>query len=150
PRGFEWAPIISWGDPVLPGAPEFDFDNQSARAQLGQAGYNCDFVALLPDRRGRGRGRGWGRRDQGVLAVNNESNNGEMMFRGVGGSDDLTPEQLEIIMAAHGMTIVEVNRRGRHGSWRYDQHGRRNRRIHARTEFAVDGPAAGHRGLRTS
>mgnify|MGYP002651651377 CR=1 FL=1 len=37
PEGFRWAPIIAWGDPVLAGAPAFDFDRQSAAAQAGDA-----------------------------------------------------------------------------------------------------------------
>lgn len=47
PKGYTWAPIISWGDPVEPGAPEFDFWNQTSTAQLGQAGYNADYVTLM-------------------------------------------------------------------------------------------------------
>jgi secreted PhoX family phosphatase len=36
--------LIRWGDPVLPGAPAFDPDRQSAAAQIRQFGYNNDYV----------------------------------------------------------------------------------------------------------
>nr|WP_179503857.1 PhoX family phosphatase [Nocardioides daedukensis] len=148
PTGFEWAPLISWGDPVTKGAPAFDFDNQTPEAQRGQAGYNADFAALLIDGRGRGGQGSQGRR--GVLVFNNEYTNDELMFRGVTGSADLTDTQLEIVQAAHGMTIVDVRRQRPGTPWEYNRRGRRNRRLHAHTEFALDGPAAGNAALRTS
>jgi hypothetical protein len=54
-------------------------------------------------------------------------------------------------MYAHGMTVVAVQRRGRGRPWEVDGRldDRRNRRIHFRTAFAVDGPAAGSTYLRT-
>ena len=61
PEGFRWAPIIAWGDPVLAGAPAFDFDRQTAAAQAGQMGYNCDYVGVLRN----------GSANQAVLVVNN-------------------------------------------------------------------------------
>lgn len=144
PTGYTWEPIISWGDPISAGAPDFNFDAQSLDAQKQQAGYNCDYTTLMRDG-----SRGY-RKNRGVLVFNNEYTNDELMFRGVSGSADLSEDQLQIIMAAHGMTIVDVARRNKHSAWRYQQDGTRNRRIHAWTEFAVDGPAAGAAALRTS
>ncbi|MGB7450433.1 MAG: PhoX family phosphatase [Ornithinimicrobium sp.] len=144
PDGFTWKPIISWGDPITAGAPEFDFDNQSVEAQQQQAGYNCDYTTLLVDGR-----RGY-HKNRGLLVFNNEYTNDELMFRDISGPEDLSDEQIEIIMSAHGMTVVEVTRRHRKSAWTYRQDGRRNRRIHAWTEFSVDGPAAGAPALQTS
>src|SRR5690606_37587824 len=48
PEGYDSAVVVRWGDPVLPDAPAFDFDNQTAEAQAKQFGYNCDFVAFFP------------------------------------------------------------------------------------------------------
>ena len=42
------AAVVRWGDPVLPGAPAFDFENQTADAQARQFGYNCDYVFCCP------------------------------------------------------------------------------------------------------
>lgn len=85
-----------------------------------------------------------------VLVVNNEYTNDELMFEGVTSSDDLSDEQLRIVMAAHGITIVDVRRRSHRRPWTYQRDGQRNRRIHAWTPFAVDGPAAGSPPMRTS
>ncbi|WP_299519211.1 PhoX family phosphatase [uncultured Serinicoccus sp.] len=142
PEGFTWAPVISWGDPVEPGAPRFDVDRQSVEAQKGQAGYNADYLTLRQDG-----DRGW-RRRRGVIVVNNEYTNPEMMFPDWSG--EVTPEQAEIEMAAHGMTIVEVRRTNDRSPWTYQRRGTRNRRIHAWTTFALDGPAAGQEWMRTS
>ena len=48
PDGYQQAVVISWGDPVLPGAPKFDVTNQTGAAQRGQFGFNNDFAGLLP------------------------------------------------------------------------------------------------------
>lgn len=140
PRGFDWSPIIAWGDPILADAPDFDFDNQSAEAQAGQFGYNNDYTTLL-----RGRDR-----NHAVLVCNNEYTNDELMFRGYTGSASLSPEQLRIAMAAHGMSIVALRRRWFSRPWTYVKGDRVNRRITPSTPFRLDGPAAGHPLLRTS
>ncbi len=144
PLSYRWEPIISWGDPIIRDAPDFDFEAQSLEAQKRQAGYNCDYTTLLPDATS-----GY-RQNRGVLIFNNEYTNDQLMFRDVADSSDLSEDQIEIIMAAHGMTIVDVARRNQRSAWRYRQDGVRNRRLHAWTEFTLDGPAAGAKALRTS
>ena len=144
PEGYAWAPIVSWGDPVEPGAPAFDVHNQSVEAQKKQAGYNADYLSL---RRG---GRGNNAANKGLVVFNNEYTNPELMFPGYDKAAGPTPEQAAIEMAAHGMTIVEVSRKGQFAPWTYDKNGARNRRIHAWTPFAVSGAAAGHDALKTS
>ena len=140
PDGFAWSPIISWGDPILADAPAFDFDNQSAQAQEGQFGYNNDYVGLV-----RGTDA-----NHATLVANNEYTNDELMFRGYSGPSSLTPEQIRIVMAAHGMSVVALRRPGADRPWEYVQGAPANRRITATTSFAIDGPAAGHELLRTS
>ncbi|WP_353952005.1 PhoX family phosphatase [Knoellia sp. S7-12] len=144
PAGFDWAPIISWGDPLFANTPAFDFDNQTAAAQREQAGYNADYTQFMHG------GAGNKGAHKGLLAFNNEYTNDELMFRGVKSSADLTDEQLNIVLAAHGITITEVARRNANSAWRWVQGGKRNRRIHTDTSIAMDGPAAGSAHLRTS
>ncbi|MGJ6980243.1 PhoX family protein [Aestuariimicrobium soli] len=139
PAGWQWKPVIAWGDAVLPGAPAFDFERQTVDAQLKQFGYNNDFLAILS------RGA-----TKATLVANHEYTNDELMFRGYTGSASLTTAQLEVIMAAHGMTVVEVERRSPNHAWQPVVTGKRNRRIHTHTEFEVTGAAAGHDLLKTS
>jgi hypothetical protein len=145
PEGFHQAVVVSWGDPVLPDAPPFDFDNQTAYAQERQFGYNCDYTAMLPLKRGP-RGE-----ERALLVVNHEYTNEELMFRGWSGGENATLEQLRIAMAAHGLSVVEIERVGRTGRWRLVTKGPRpyNRRVTASTPFVITGPAAGHPLLRT-
>ncbi|WP_010146307.1 PhoX family protein [Serinicoccus profundi] len=144
PQGYAWAPVISWGDPIDAGAPEFDVNSQSAAAQQRQAGYNADYLTL---RRGGSRGKGANR---GLIAFNNEYTNPELMFPDFDEEAGVTAEQAAIEMAAHGMTIVEVQRQSPFRPWTYQRDGDRNRRIHAHTPFRLDGPAAGATWMRTS
>lgn len=148
--------LIRWGDPLASNAPAFRLDAQSAAAQAEQFGYNCDFVGFFPLPR-------WGRRvlTMGLLAVNHEYTNPELMFPGyVVGNP--TREQVDIELAAHGVSIVEVRRRGRGSvpfvpggeaagvSWACVVGSAYNRRITAETPVEITGPARGHAWLRTA
>ena len=142
PNGYDQSVVLAWGDPVVPGAPEFDIDRQSAAAQAKQFGYNNDWLTTLPlDSKG----------DRLLLVVNHEYTNEELMFRGFTGMAALTVEQLRIAMAAHGLSVVEIERVGRTGQWRPVVKGARyNRRITATTPMTFTGPAAGSPLLRTT
>ncbi|MFD8532398.1 PhoX family protein [Streptosporangium canum] len=141
PEGYETAPVVRWGDPVLPGAPAFDFENQTAAAQAAQFGYNCDFVTFFPLGQQRG-----------LLWVNHEYTDENLMFRGYKSGDTASEEQIRIALAAHGGSVVEVERVGRSGRWKLVTQGRRryNRRVTAQTPMAFSGPAAGSDLLKTA
>ncbi|WP_346008266.1 PhoX family phosphatase [Janibacter terrae] len=140
PEGFQWAPIIAWGDPILKGAPAFDFDHQTAAAQAGQMGYNCDYVGVLRH----------GSANRAVLVVNNEYTNNELMFAGYTSADALTDDQVGITLNAHGMTVVEITRKNPNSKWTYTQGAPLNRRITAQTPFTFAGPVRGHDLVKTS
>src|SRR5690606_23188571 len=141
PRNYAHRVVVRWGDPVVPGAPEFDFANQSAEAQEKQFGYNCDYVSFFPiDSR------------RALLWVNHEYTNENLMFAGYTDGSTADLEQIKISMAAHGGSVVEIERVGTTGEWRLVTKGRRpyNRRITASTPMKLTGPAAGHPLLRTA
>jgi secreted PhoX family phosphatase len=143
PNGYEEEVLIRWGDPILPGAPAFNIDKQSPAAQAGQFGYNNDFLVVVPlDRKFT----------RGLLVVNHEYTNEELMFRGYAGGATATVQQMQIALAAHGMSVVEVERVERSGEWRVVTHGRRsyNRRLTGYTPMNFTGPAAGSPLLRTA
>ncbi|GAA2511541.1 PhoX family phosphatase [Pilimelia columellifera] len=143
PNGYDHAVLMTWGDPVEPGAPAWSVDRQSAAAQARQFGFNNDWLATAPLGRG-------GRR--ALLVVNHEYTNEDLMFRGFTSVEALSVEQLRIAMAAHGLSVVEIERVGATGQWRPVRTGprRHNRRITARTPMRLTGPAAGSSLLRTA
>ncbi|PSK91293.1 hypothetical protein CLV63_12019 [Murinocardiopsis flavida] len=140
PKGYDHRVVVRWGDPVLPGAPEFDPEEQRADAQERQFGYNCDYTAFFP----------MGER-RGLLWVNHEYTNEILMFPGYTDGNGATEEQIRIGMAAHGGSVVEIERVGRSGGWRLAGKGARrfNQRITASTPMEFTGPAAGDALLRT-
>ncbi|MER6989289.1 PhoX family phosphatase [Saccharopolyspora hirsuta] len=137
-EGYEQGIVIRWGDPVVPGAPEFDFNNQTAAAQEQQFGYNNDFAELVPlDGSGR----------SNLLVVNHEYTTETHMFAGYD-ENNPTEEQVRIAWAAHGLSVVYVERENNGGL--KAQPSRYNRRITLNTPFELRGPAAGSDHLKTS
>ncbi|HRD76178.1 MAG TPA: PhoX family phosphatase [Hyphomicrobiaceae bacterium] len=144
-EGYDSDILIRWGDPVLPGAPAFDPTRQTAAAQARQFGYNNDYLGFLPL---------GGKSDHGLLVVNHEYTNEELMFPGLGRQDaakkfaGMTKELVEIEMMAHGGSVLEVKRVN--GRWQVVADSKYARRITAETEMRVSGPAAGHERMRTN
>ena len=140
PAGYSQNVVIRWGEPILRGAPAFDPDKQTAKAQAGQFGYNNDFLSLLPLPGERGRQ---------VLVANHEYTDEILMFRGYD-PENPTREQAEIAWAAHGLSVVVVQEEHRSGKLTPVTRHPLNRRVTATSEFRVTGPAAGSALLRTS
>ena len=141
-EGYDANVLIRWGDPIFPGVGEFDPMNQSAEDQLRRFGYNNDYVGFVELEPGRG-----------VLCVNHEYTNEEVMFPGLGRQDradfeGMTQEIVDVEMAAHGGSIFEIARDG-DGVWAVVLDSPYNRRIHPGTEMRIDGPAAGHARMQT-
>lgn len=145
-EGYSADVLIRWGDAVLPDAPAFAPGKADAAAQARQFGYNNDFLGFIPLD---------GRSDHGLLVVNHEYTNGELMFPGVAPRSDkdadfsaVTREIVDAEMMAHGGSVLEVRREG--GKWAVVAGSKYARRITAETEISVSGPAAGHARLKTS
>jgi hypothetical protein len=144
-EGYDAEILIRWGDPVIAGSPPFDPANPSAEAQIRQFGYNNDYIGFVPLE---------GRSDHGLLVINHEYTNDELMYPGLTGANraervrSLTEAQVRASMAAHGGSILEVKRID--GRWRVVQGSRYARRITASTPMAITGPAAGHELMQTS
>ncbi len=139
PRGYEQGVVIRWGDPVLPNAPRFDFARQTAAAQARQFGYNNDFCGLVEMP---------GYRNRWLMVSNHEYTTETHMFYGFD-PDNPTREQVEIGWAAHGLSVVVVEKNRRGGlDVKLDRYY--NRRITLTSEFVVQGPAAGSKFLKTS
>ncbi|GHF11225.1 phosphatase [Amycolatopsis deserti] len=140
PDGWEQNVVIRWGDPVVTGAPEFDIAKQTAAAQAKQFGYNNDFVGLIPqDPQGK----------RFLMVVNHEYTTETQMFpAGQYDAANPTEEQVKIGWAAHGLSVVLVEKQRDGGLEVVPSHY--GRRITLDTIFEVRGPAAGSKYLKTS
>ncbi|MFF8599376.1 PhoX family protein [Streptomyces sp. NPDC015232] len=140
PAGYSQNVVIRWGEPILRGAPAFDAEKQTAKAQAGQFGYNNDFLSLLPLR---------GEQHRQVLVANHEYTDENLMFRGYDPANP-TREQVEIAWAAHGLSVVVVQEEHRTGRLTPVTRHHLNRRLTATSEFELTGPAAGSDLVKTS
>ena len=161
--GHTMTAFLRWGDPIMSGAPGFDPAAQSAAAQEMQFGYNCDWIEFMPLPQGSDSN------DHGLLVVNHEYTNPELMFPGyltanpeyteAPVADDAPPvpefltnptkEIVDTELAAHGLSVVEV-RRDEAGAWRVVLDSPYNRRLTATTPMSVSGPAAGDARMQTA
>ncbi|HEY2096981.1 MAG TPA: alkaline phosphatase PhoX, partial [Pseudonocardia sp.] len=137
PAGYRSSVVVRWGDPILPGAPAFDFAGQTAAAQAGQFGFNNDFCGLVPLAA-----------DRWVMWSNHEYVTPPFMFTGYDEANP-TEEQVRISWNAVGGSVVAVQRDAG-GALVAVPGDRLNRRITALTPFRLTGPAAGVAALRTS
>jgi hypothetical protein len=143
-EGYDADILIRWGDKVFPDAPEFDPTKQTAAAQARQFGYNNDFLGYIPLDGSR----------RGLLVVNHEYTNEELMFPGLGRQDGakkfagMTRALADIEMMAHGGSVLEIAR-GANGKWSVVAASKYARRITAETEMRISGPAAGHDRMKT-
>jgi len=142
PAGYSAQVLLRWGDPLFTDSPAFDLANQTAESQKKQFGYNNDFLSYVPLSSG-------GRKDsrRGLLFVNHEYTNPELMFQGYS-ADSVTRKQVDIELAAHGNSIVEIVYKN--GQWQVAPRSRYNRRITGETRMEITGLAAGHDWLKTS
>ncbi len=144
-KGYDVDIFLRWGDALFPDSPPFDPFTQSPESQLKQFGYNNDFIGFFPLN---------GSPNQGLLCVNHEYTIDELMFPDIGNPkrydfSHVTRQMVDIEMAAHGGTVIEIYREN--GQWQKKLNSRYNRRINAlNTEMIFDGPAAGHALLKTA
>ncbi len=167
PPGYVYDLLIRWGDPLHATGRALDTRTiangaltrtAAASAQLQQFGTNCDaihYFRLDADAHGTGKARS----HRGVLCVNNEYTNDELLFperKIVWGTDPeyirafvgKFPGSVAFSKAAHGISVVEIARTPK-GPWRYRRASRYNRRITADTPIELRGPARGAELLRT-
>ena len=143
PEGYQSDLVLRWGDAVFADAPAFDPYAQTAAAQERQFGYNNDFLGFHPLESGNAG------EQRGLLCVNHEYASTRLMFPALTENHEMTREQCAVEMAAHGGTIVEIERGG-DGVWKPVLSSRYNRRITAgSTPIEITGPAAGSERMKT-
>jgi hypothetical protein len=169
PPNYEVDLLLRWGDPLFPGAPAFDVNNQTPASQALQFGFNADLVLFYPlpnfvkrsiDLKGELNGLAnkllgsqyarLKRRSarNALVVVNHEYTKGADMFPGYDSSSP-TQNEVETEIEAHGFSIVELEM-DRDRKWHFDITSRFNRRITGSTPMAISGPLRGHEMLQTA
>ncbi|GAB3821724.1 PhoX family protein [Tessaracoccus terricola] len=138
PEGWEQDIVMRWGDKLFSSAPDFDVMAQTAAAQSQQFGYNCDFLGFFELDA-----------ETEIMMVNHEYTNEYIMFPDyVEGAP--TEEQVNIGIAAHGLSVVAVAKESGSGRLTPIVDHELNRRFTGESEFELTGHAAGHELLRTT
>ncbi|WP_429590818.1 PhoX family protein [Arthrobacter crystallopoietes] len=137
PKGYNWKPVIRWGDPLFADSAEFDPENQTPESQAGQFGYNNDYLDIIEVPGSNGK--------RAVLFSNHEYTNESIMFPPTMSASDVR----RTAMAAHGLSVVELRRNGKGQPWEYVRGAKLNRRFLMDTEYELTGPAAGSKLLQT-
>jgi secreted PhoX family phosphatase len=157
-EGYRASIVARWGDSLVTGTRDFDtrvmtdskwLGSEASAEQERRFGTNADAVQFF--------GLSRGRAGRGLLCVNHEYVNGELMWPGHRGAGMRYadrkkwmanhPHAVAFLQAAHGVSVMQIQR-DRNG-WARDTGGKLNRRITARTPMEIQGPARGHALLRT-
>ena len=138
PEGFEWQPVVQWGDPLWSGVEEFDDATRGTAATQARAfGDNNDGMSIFT------------RNGRTVMAINNEYTNRKIIWGNRPEGKPETGDDIEKGMMAHGVSVFEVARDDK-GAWQVVLDSELNRRITPRTEMHLTGPAAGHDLVKTA
>ena len=150
--------LIGFGDPLFAGDAGLTardlrslkwLDADAAARQGRRFSTNNDALAFFPSR---------SRRDTGLLCVNHEYVEAELVFAGVSADEKVrvrdrdawlraNPEAVSWMRAAHGVSVLEV-RKGLRG-WQVVKGAKATRRITADTPMDIAGPARGAPLMRT-
>ncbi len=147
PDGYTANLLVAWGDPIVRGGVAYKADaSNTAAEQAKQYGMHTDGMHFFPFAN-RGFGEGY-RSDCGVLCANNEYTHEEVLFTDGQVGAGYTIEKCRKSQAAHGVSILEVNRT--RNKWLIDSRSIYGRRITANTPMRISGPAAGHALMKTN
>jgi uncharacterized protein len=140
PEGYAATVIAAWGEPIgVPGhMPAWREDaSNSAADQAVQMGMHHDGIHFFPLA---------GSSTRGLLAMNHEYTDDGLLH--ADGMTTWTAEKVRKAQAAHGVAVIEIERRG--DAWAMVRPSPYARRFTANTPFAIGGPAAGHAMLKTA
>lgn len=145
PPGYTAEILAAWGEPIMPGAPEWSEDAaQDAFAQAMQFGMHNDGMHFFP--------LAWhGRisRRRGLLCVNHEYTHETILHgsEGLTGGSGVTIAKVRKSQAAHGVAVLDLVKEN--GHWTVNRSSHFARRITGNSPMRVSGPAAGHRLLKS-
>ncbi len=138
PEGWTQQVVMRWGDKLFSAAPDFDPHHQTPSAQAQQFGYNCDFLGFFPLDA-----------DHEVMMVNHEYTDEYIMFPNFD-KDVVDANQVDVALAAHGLSVVVVEKEAGTGRLTPVVDHPLNARHTGDSTFALTGPVAGHELVRTT
>ena len=126
---YDFSILIPWGSPIDSSGPAFSWPPSSSADQEAQIGIGHDGMWFFAEN---------GSNDSGWLCINHEFGRTSHVL---GKSTPETLEDVRIMQAAHGNSVVKIGRSG-NGTWEVVDDGA-NRRITVNTPVTFSGPAAG-------
>lgn len=127
PDGYEVTTLLPWGTPIMRAAGTGLYPANHIQ-QERRIGLGHDGMHFFPTGSGRG-----------VLCMNQEFGTNDHIANGTGRRPG-NAAFVKLSQAAHGVAVVELEKRG--GTWQVVM-GRKNRRITPNTPVTFSGPAAG-------
>ena len=138
PEGFTWQPVIRWGDPLFNDAPDFDL-GQPDRRSPGPASSATTTTTRTSSKSPAAR-----------AAVRCCSPTTSTPTRPSCSRPRCPPRTSgQIGHAAHGLTVVELERKNKNQPWSYVKGATLNRRYLNDTAYELTGPAAGSALVKT-
>lgn len=132
PPGYAAQVLIPWGTPLFRRGPSWNKDaSDGAAEQELQVGSHHDGMHFFPSARRPN--------SQGLLVVNHEYVDPVLLTED--GNRPMTPAKVDKALAAHGVTVIAIER-GRDGQWQHAD-SRYNRRVTGNTPMAFSGPVRG-------
>lgn len=141
PEGYTAQLLAPWGEAIgVPGnMPDWQPDgSNSAAEQAVQMGMHHDGMHFYS----------FDGQDHGLLVMNHEYVDDGLLH--TDGLKTWSAEKVRKSQAAHGISIIEIERKTDGGGWQMVRPSKWARRLTATTPFALSGPAAGHPLMRTA
>lgn len=138
PKGYRWAVLAAWGDPINGRFPVISYDViNTPEQQAKQFGMHHDGCAFFPDQ---------GSSTRGLWVVNHEYTDDGLLHPD--GMKNWSAEKVRKSQAAHGVTVAHIQKDDKNG-WQVVS-GPFARRITGYTPCAISGPAAGTSYMQTA
>ncbi|GIH11327.1 Tat pathway signal protein [Rhizocola hellebori] len=132
PEGYTAKVLIPWGTPLRSNGPAWRKDaSNTAAEQAQQIGMHHDGMSFFPD-------RGFFGSNRGLLVLNHEYVDTVLLY--ADGDAVITQEKVDKALAAHGVSVVAIEKR--HSGWRLVD-SRYNRRVTGKTPVLFSGPVSG-------
>jgi hypothetical protein len=151
PAGYSARVLVSWGDSLTAAAHWDTLGAMDEATQLRTFGAHNDGMHYFPfPASGKDKGNGKLGNTRGLLVANHEYCDPGLVCNSITyGTDTITADMVNAQLAAHGVSVVDVEKKKK-GEWDIKRPSGFNRRITGKTPCKISGPAAGHAMMQTA